>query len=177
MTGIVFQCACGNPLKAREDLAGKRTKCPKCGAMLTIPGGAKTATATASSHATASTGHLPDNPDAVPIDDLAWPTQDAPGVAGAMGGGVGGGENAAQETAAAAMEPVRPADQPKVEGVLQYKVLGQSDHSASGKFNPMRLEAVLNDHARQGWSVKGAVVINMPSHSGNHDEMIVLLER
>jgi hypothetical protein len=177
MSGIIFQCACGNPLKAREELAGKRTKCPKCGAMLTIPGGAKTtaATAAASSHATASTGHMTDNPDAVPIDDLSWPTQDATGAAGVTG--AAGGEHAAQDAAPTSLEPVRPADQPKVEGVMQYKVLGQSDHSASGKFNPMRLEAVLNDHARQGWNFKGAVVINMPSHSGNHDEMIVFLER
>jgi hypothetical protein len=175
MTGIVFQCACGNPLQAREELAGKRTKCPKCGAMLTIPGGAKaTAASHASSHASASSGAMTDHPDAVPIDDLAWPTQDAHGV---VAGTAAGGAEASQEAAAAALEPVRPADLPKTEGVMQYKVLGQSDHSASGKFNPMRLEAVLNEHSKQGWTFKGAVVINMPSHSGNHDEMIVFLER
>lgn len=34
---ILFPCSCGQDLRAADDLAGKRTKCPHCGAVLTIP--------------------------------------------------------------------------------------------------------------------------------------------
>ncbi|MBI4612068.1 MAG: HEAT repeat domain-containing protein [Planctomycetes bacterium] len=34
---IEFQCACGNPLKVRDDLAGKKGKCPKCGQFALVP--------------------------------------------------------------------------------------------------------------------------------------------
>jgi hypothetical protein len=35
---IAFTCACGKQLRVREDLAGKRVKCPGCRALLTAPG-------------------------------------------------------------------------------------------------------------------------------------------
>jgi len=31
-------CACGKPLRFQDDAAGRRAKCPACGAMLTVPG-------------------------------------------------------------------------------------------------------------------------------------------
>ena len=34
---ITFKCSCGKALKADEQNAGKRAKCPACGAVLTIP--------------------------------------------------------------------------------------------------------------------------------------------
>src|SRR3954447_22277098 len=34
---ISFTCACGKALKARDEHAGKKTKCPQCGAILAIP--------------------------------------------------------------------------------------------------------------------------------------------
>lgn len=34
---ITFHCQCGQRLSARDELAGKATKCPKCGSQLTIP--------------------------------------------------------------------------------------------------------------------------------------------
>jgi RsiW-degrading membrane proteinase PrsW (M82 family) len=34
---ILFTCTCGKTLKADESLAGRRTKCPNCEAVLTIP--------------------------------------------------------------------------------------------------------------------------------------------
>src|SRR4051794_39394154 len=33
---IEVSCSCGKRLRARDDLAGKRAKCPGCGQMLTI---------------------------------------------------------------------------------------------------------------------------------------------
>jgi RsiW-degrading membrane proteinase PrsW (M82 family) len=34
---IAFTCECGKALRARDELAGKKTKCPQCGAILAIP--------------------------------------------------------------------------------------------------------------------------------------------
>ena len=34
---IAFVCACGKNLHAKDELAGKKTRCPACGSILTIP--------------------------------------------------------------------------------------------------------------------------------------------
>lgn len=34
---ILFECDCGKRLKAREEIAGRKTRCPQCGRMNTIP--------------------------------------------------------------------------------------------------------------------------------------------
>jgi RsiW-degrading membrane proteinase PrsW (M82 family) len=34
---IAFSCKCGRPLKARDELAGKRARCPQCGTIMEIP--------------------------------------------------------------------------------------------------------------------------------------------
>jgi hypothetical protein len=36
---ISFACHCGQPMQAQAEYAGKRTKCPACGAAVTIPSG------------------------------------------------------------------------------------------------------------------------------------------
>ena len=36
---ILFDCGCGTPLKAPTRTAGKRVKCPNCGASVVVPGG------------------------------------------------------------------------------------------------------------------------------------------
>jgi DNA-directed RNA polymerase subunit RPC12/RpoP len=33
----VVACTCGKKLRARDDLAGKKVKCPGCGRLLTVP--------------------------------------------------------------------------------------------------------------------------------------------
>ena len=44
---IAFNCSCGRGLRANPELAGKKTKCPGCGNILTIPASEESATATA----------------------------------------------------------------------------------------------------------------------------------
>ena len=34
---IAFECGCGKAFRVGDGLAGKRTKCPSCGAALTVP--------------------------------------------------------------------------------------------------------------------------------------------
>jgi RsiW-degrading membrane proteinase PrsW (M82 family) len=40
---ITFDCDCGRSLRAKDELAGKKTRCPGCGAILTIPALERTA--------------------------------------------------------------------------------------------------------------------------------------
>jgi hypothetical protein len=156
---IVFGCTCGKTLRAKEETAGKKTKCPGCGAVLNIPGAAGDAPTSDHAwpsvevHQAATAAPEPPSSMAIKIDSLpAGP--DAP------------------------LDGVRPADRPRpADGTLQYKVLSGKDQAATGKFNPLRLEEVLNEHARQGWAVKGAATVTIASHGGNHDELIVILER
>ena len=161
---IVFSCTCGKPLKAKDEMAGKKTKCPHCGAVLPIP--------TAASKAGSAVAM---DPNAVPVDDIVWPTLEAnPGGQGTEAAAAAPGAGAPPSDAPAP----RPSDLPRpTDGTLQYKVLSQKDHSSSGKVNFLRLEEVVNEHARQGWIVKSSFVINVPGHIGNHDELVLILER
>jgi len=60
-------CACGKKLVAGDHLAGKRTKCPHCGAVLTIPAEATTRkTETAEEMAAAIVASGPPNPKPAP---------------------------------------------------------------------------------------------------------------
>ncbi len=40
---ISFECNCGRAFNVADTLAGKRTKCPGCGAGLTVPAGTASA--------------------------------------------------------------------------------------------------------------------------------------
>jgi len=75
---ITFTCACGQRLSARDDLQGKTTKCPKCGASLTIPA-ADPAAPEASQPAPSSVPAPRTTPPPViapPLDDI--PVREAP---------------------------------------------------------------------------------------------------
>lgn len=61
----------------------------------------------------------------------------------------------------------------------RYKIITQKDKWFSGKFDPVILEKVLNDHAEQGWRV---VSMTSASREGvvmgsGKDELVVLLEK
>ncbi len=165
---INFHCECGKALKASDTMAGRKTKCPHCGATQTIPGALVRTPITDRARAT-SVSH----PDALPVEGLDWPTQDVPSYPTIDP------ESDSLLNAAAGLTPEgRPSDVPKPEdGTLQYKVLAQKEHSASGRVNFQSLEVALNQHARDGWSVKSAFVMNIQGHAGSHDELVVILER
>jgi len=164
---LSFNCTCGKPLKSKEEMAGRKTKCPHCGTILTIPGTpVKAATATA--NAARADSAMPGHSNALRVEGLDW------------SGPVPEMEKTAEPTmlSSAAADPSGRPDLPRPDdGSKQYKVLGQRDHSASGKFNIASLEATLNEQAHHGWVMKTALVINMPGHAGNHDEVVLILER
>ncbi len=160
---IVFHCKCGQLLRAQPDAAGKRTRCPGCSQVLTIPAASKPA-------APAPQAEEPD-PFMTELDWSALESK-APIADESQRPGSGIIKVDSVHTDEPAAEAPRPSD-----GSRQYRVLAQKDQGFAGKFNATKLEEMLNEHARRGWSLKVAVTMNMPSHGGNHDELVVILER
>ena len=153
---IVFQCACGRPLRASSEYVGKKTKCPGCGQILVIPAEDPTTPA--------------EDPFVVNLDPSApettRPDQQDPNRS-----------SSAAIKLDTGYENVLASDIARTEdGSRQYHVLGQKDLGFT-KFNAVKLEEALNAYARQGWELKTAVVMNISGHGGNHDELIVILER
>jgi hypothetical protein len=178
---IIFQCTCGKALRAGPEVVGKKTKCPTCGAVLTIPGGPnRPAEVAASSGAVAAItvpapGPAPGN--AYPLaSDLDWTTLVEAPTLGPTAAPADARPPSIQMAAAdpAGDDPPRPED-----GTKQYRVLGQKDQGFSGKFSPSGLEQTLNLYARRGWCLRAAASLTIPGHAGSpaHEELIVILER
>jgi hypothetical protein len=116
---ILFECACGKRLKAREEIAGRKTRCPQCGRMNTVP--------PAPPKPTPEAPPADEPPSAVVLvldDPLAGPVRFALGDAPAPDGG--GAEDAGlaldvvldDEPAPARARPARPAEPAIVESPI-----------------------------------------------------------
>jgi hypothetical protein len=212
---ISFACACGKTLRSRAEAAGKRTKCPYCGAVFVIPpdsaaapprekgAGALTGSsmvvpaAAAPAHASVIAAPSPSGSALASSAGLSTisdfdplPLEDGPAVAvgpkpeaRAIGVEAQNGPSVAiqhtPENSPSAPTHAASSHDREVapEWAKEYKILTQKDKGFSGKFDPARLEETLNSYARRGWSVKTALTMNLPGHAGNHDELIVILER
>jgi len=169
---IVFHCECGRPLRASPETAGKKTKCPGCGHVLTIP--------SAQAKPTGPALEIEEDPFAPSLD---WSTLNVLKAAPKDPDSESSLSTATATVStikidAAQADEAHAEDIPRTEdGTKQYRVLGHKEQGVVGKFTPGRLEEVLNAHARNGWSLKAAVVIDMPGHSGHHDELVLILER
>ncbi len=177
---ISFQCQCGRLLRASLETAGKKTRCPGCNQVLTIPGaslvGASVATSSATTGAGASSPSSVIEADPFTLN-LDWSTVEAqhppapPAASDRPESGLIKIDSVATDSPLLAEVP-RTHD-----GSRQYRVITQKDQGFSGKFNATKLEDMLNAQARHGWTLKSAVTMNIPSHGGHHDELIVILER
>lgn len=166
---ISFNCECGKPLKSKEEMAGRKTKCPHCGAILTIPG-TPVKSATAIAAVARAEPVNPAHPDALRVEGLDWSSPEVSAAATAT--------EPAPVASTSGVDSLRRPDLPRPDdGSKQYKVLGQRDHSASGKINFASMEATLNEQAHHGWVMKAAFVVNVPGHAGSHDEVVLILER
>jgi Domain of unknown function (DUF4177) len=59
----------------------------------------------------------------------------------------------------------------------EYKVITQKDKWFSGKFDPEKVEGVLNSYAKQGWVMKGVATASVPGFGGQRDEIVIIMER
>src|SRR5271156_2905733 len=134
---IEVGCQCGRSLKAKDEHAGLKAKCPGCGAILDIP---------------KARPDPPPSPGEVGIDDLregleedrlgvqreatltdVWKVLST--IASSIGSSSGSPSGSSQQR--------------------EYKVITQKDKWFSGKFDPEKVEGVLNSYAKQGWVLKG----------------------
>jgi hypothetical protein len=62
--------------------------------------------------------------------------------------------------------------------MIQYKVLTQADKFFGGKFDPIKLEQLLNEYAKAGWRVIAITSQDMAQgfKSNNRQEIVVVLE-
>ena len=60
---------------------------------------------------------------------------------------------------------------------MQYKVITMKDRFFSGKFDPAKLETMLNSYAAEGWKLKAATTAEVPGAFNSRDEIIFILER
>lgn len=60
---------------------------------------------------------------------------------------------------------------------MEYKVVTMKDRFFSGKFDPEKLQTMLNSYAGEGWLLKATTTASIPSLTGNREEMIFILER
>lgn len=59
----------------------------------------------------------------------------------------------------------------------EYKVLTQRDKFFGGKFDPVKLETIINSYATEGWTVISMATASVIALGGERDEIIIILER
>jgi hypothetical protein len=176
-TSITFDCECGKPLKARPEAAGKKTRCPHCGTFVQIP--------LESVVRTAATGAAAGGPGSakIAIDDDFVPVhipqvRPAPSPVAVSSKSA---EMAAVTAAAPAPPPAATAvteiREPAIASDGAYKVLTSKDMGFVAKFDSARFEETLNHWGRKGWQMATAFALNIPTHTGSHDELIVILKK
>lgn len=60
---------------------------------------------------------------------------------------------------------------------MDYKVVTMKDRFFSGKFDPEKLETMLNSYAKEDWQLKATATASIPGLTGTREEMIFILER
>ena len=61
---------------------------------------------------------------------------------------------------------------------MNYKIITMKDRFFSGKFDPEKLETMLNSYAGEGWELSGVTTAEIPGALGQkREEIIFILER
>ncbi|MDB5313095.1 MAG: hypothetical protein JWO38_7297 [Gemmataceae bacterium] len=75
---IAFSCACGKSFQVKDEFTGKRTKCPTCGAGLTVPESTAPVSAEDEAFRMLDDGPEPDQPARLPRRDWGNEVEAAP---------------------------------------------------------------------------------------------------
>lgn len=156
---IAVGCKCGTSFKAPDELAGKRAKCSRCGAILDIPKGPPDL------HPTSGVVAIEDLEEGMEEDRLGiqreatltdvWKVLNK--IAGLLDSSATSAADGGQQR--------------------EYKVITQKDKWFSGKFDPEKVEGALNAYAKQGWVLKGVATASVPGFGGQREEIVIILER
>ena len=60
---------------------------------------------------------------------------------------------------------------------MEYKVVTMKDRFFAGKFDPEKLQEMLNSYAGEGWKLSAVTTASIPSFGGSREEIIFILER
>jgi Domain of unknown function (DUF4177) len=158
---IDVACRCGKAFKAKDEHAGLRAKCPACGATVAIP---KT--------------HVdePSFQDGIGVSDLHEGLEEDR---------LGREREATLtdvwkvlNTIATSIGASLPNSASGAGQQREYKVITQKDKWFSGKFDPEKVEGVLNSYAKQGWALKGVATASIPGFAGGQrEEIVIIMER
>jgi hypothetical protein len=165
---IEFACnLCGKSLKAKDEAAGKRTRCPYCQGVVTVPQlaavGATATTEGAGAGKPAAEGN--DGADEIAVATGKSSFKIVP-------------FSSTTFEAVSKLPPVAEATPSTEPGrTKQYKVLTPKDMGFIAKFDAAKLEETINAWAKQGWTLHTAVVQTHVSHTGTHHDLLVFLER
>jgi hypothetical protein len=165
--------SCGERGKIPPTLVGARIKCKKCGISFNVaPSAAKAPAAEAQGVAAAPVAAAHEGIAVEGLDAAAW------SASGDQSGDllrvVPEAEHGPSEGAevSQAFEAHRPT------ALKEYKILCSRDKIFEGQFDLARLEAALNQYARQGWIVRGMSTPHLKGFGeGNKEEIVILLER
>lgn len=169
-TSISFDCECGKPLKARPEAAGKKTRCPHCGVFVQIPLESVVRVAAPAAAGGPGSAKIAIDDDFVPTHVPQARVTAPPSTAGSR---------SAEIPMVSAVAPVQEAEVREVVGEADgaYKVLTSKSMGFVAKFDPVRFEETLNQWERKGWQMATAFAMTLPSHTGAHDELIVILKK
>lgn len=172
--------SCGERGGISAEQVGIRIKCRKCGQAFRVAGPAPKVAAGSprAPEAAPSADPSPTTLDGIVVDGLddAWTaappsTEPAPSSSPAI--------TAEAPPAAAALttEP-RPAPAPHGGSHKEYKLLSSRDKIFEGRFDLPRMEEVINQLAREGWTAKTMCLPHIKNFQGVlQEEVVVLLER
>lgn len=163
---IDFECACGKKLKSKDEYAGKKTKCPVCGAALLVP---QTAAKQAAAAAAAAASAAETSSAGIAVEPLAIDMSESSVKIEPI-------SSASIETAAH-VPLSRDADPPTNGNATKYKVLTSKDMGFFAKFDAAKLEETLNSWSATGWHVKSVLTMTYASHSGQVNDLLVILEK
>jgi len=182
----VVKCPdCEQEGKVPDSFLGRRIKCSKCGGRFLVTGPAAKAAAPAVKDA------APGPKDAVvSVQSKASPSSaNTPTFEGIVVEGIEDGSWDSHHLLLRDV-PTEPPAEPKAfpaftvasvgpsAGGKEYKLLTPKDKVFDNKFDLARLEAVLNDYARKGWTVRSMTTAQVAAFSGGmREELLVLLER
>jgi Domain of unknown function (DUF4177) len=173
---IEVACQCGKTLKAKDEHLGLKAKCPSCGAIVDIriatPPRSATSEGVEIPKARSDPPELPggfriaDLKKALAEDGLVREPETTLGdllkVLNTIATSIG---SSSQKSPSGTNQQ------------REYKVITQKDKWFSGKFDPEKVEGVLNSYAKQGWVMKGVATASVPGFGGQRDEIVIIMER
>ncbi len=170
--------SCGERGAISAEHVGTRIKCRKCGQAFRVAAPAQKPAAVVAPQAVPLSATM----EGIAVEGLddAWTAAPAP-ADGAPPAPVVAAERLPTAGSVAAPSPAaspNPAAAPRGGPFREYKLLSSRDKIFEGKFELPRLEEILNQMAREGWTAKSMCLPHTKNFQGAiQEEVVVLLER